>query len=68
MEGTCESCGRDGEELVLVRRAYVTPETWDTPERVETAGEERWCAVCRSHYPHQFVEGVHDTEVDSAGS
>ena len=31
MTGTCESCGRDDDDLVLVRRLYVTPEAWDTP-------------------------------------
>ena len=54
--GVCESCGRDDEVVVLVRRVYLTPESWDTPERVEVAGEERWCFVCRTHYPHEVVE------------
>jgi hypothetical protein len=52
--GTCQSCGRDDEEIVLVRRLYVTPEAWDTPGKVEVAGEEWWCFVCRTHYPHQI--------------
>lgn len=50
--GTCDSCGRDEEELVLVRRLYITSEAWDTPGKVELAGEEWWCFVCRTHYPH----------------
>jgi len=54
--GTCESCGREDEEIVLVRRLYVTPEAWDTPEKVEAGGEERWCFVCRTHYPHEQLE------------
>ena len=56
MQGTCESCGRD-DEVVLVRRVYVTPEAWDTQGRVDVAGEELWCYVCRTHYPHQAVDG-----------
>lgn len=53
--GTCESCG-SVEELVLVRRYYVTPEAWDTEAKAEPAGEERWCFVCRTHYPHEVIE------------
>jgi len=62
--GVCESCGTANEELALVRRFYVTPEAWDTPGKVEPAGEERWCFVCRTHYPHQLLEG--DDPADSA--
>jgi hypothetical protein len=52
--GRCESCGREGEELERVHRVYVTPESWDTEGKVEVMDEiERWCFVCRSHYPHQ---------------
>ena len=56
MDGTCESCGREHEEVVLVRRLYVTPEAWDTAGRVDLGGEELWCFVCRTHYPHQDPE------------
>ena len=24
---------------------------------VDVAGEELWCYVCRTHYPHQAVDG-----------
>jgi len=51
--GTCESCGSIDEPLLLVQRLYVTPEAWDSPGEVRLAGEEWWCIVCRSHYPHQ---------------
>jgi hypothetical protein len=54
--GTCESCGRDDEDVILVRRLYVTPEAWDTPGKVEPGDEERWCFVCRTHYPHEELE------------
>ena len=57
MTGTCESCGRDEDDLLLVRRLYVTPEAWDTPGKVEPGGEEQWCFVCRTHYPHALLEG-----------
>ena len=53
--GTCDSCGRE-EAVTEVRRVYVTPEDWDTEGKVEPqAGTERWCDVCRTHYPHQEV-------------
>ena len=53
----CESCGRDGEETEPVHRVYVTPESWDTEEKVEVLDEvEQWCFVCRSHYPHQPID------------
>lgn len=55
--GTCESCGRDDEVLTLVQRIYVTPEAWDTEEKVEVVDEpERWCFVCQTHYPHRPVD------------
>jgi len=55
--GRCESCGRDGEELEPVHRVYVTPESWDTEGKEEVVDEvERWCFVCRTHYPHEAVE------------
>jgi hypothetical protein len=55
-EPTCESCGRSAEDLEPVRRIYVTPEAWDSEARAEVMSEvERWCFVCRAHYPHQEV-------------
>ena len=61
--GRCDSCGRDEDDLVEVHRVYVTPETWDTEGKVEVVDEvERWCFVCRSHYPHQPV-GASDPEL-----
>lgn len=54
--GVCESCGSD-EELVAVRRVYVTPEAWDTEGKAEVVPEpEQWCYACRSHYPHQSLD------------
>lgn len=54
--GTCDSCGSDGVEVQRVQRAYVTPEAWDTEERVDIVEDvERWCYPCRTHYPHQEV-------------
>jgi hypothetical protein len=52
----CESCGAPDDDLVQVHRVYL-----------ETDGEagvigthvlpevERWCLVCRTHYPHEDV-------------
>ena len=57
----CDSCGHDSDVLVTVRRVYVTPESWDTPERVEIVpGEEHWCFACRTHYPHEVVGAAGD--------
>jgi len=51
---TCDSCGAEGDELVAVRRHYVTPEAWDTPGRIDVVPDvERWCFPCRTHYPHE---------------
>jgi len=56
--GPCESCGAEAHDLEAVHRVYVTPEAWDTEERVEVLDEvERWCFPCRSQYPHQPVAG-----------
>ena len=58
METTaCDSCGRaePPAELAVVHRVYVTPAAWDAEERIEVVdGTERWCASCRSTYPHQL--------------
>lgn len=52
--GTCDSCGADARDLAPVRRVYVTPEAWDTDEKIDVIDEiERWCFPCRTHYPHQ---------------
>ena len=57
--GRCESCGRDDEEVEPVHRVYVTPESWDTEGKVDVVDEvEKWCFVCRTHYPHQEVGQV----------
>jgi len=56
VSGNCESCGRENEEVEPVRRVYVTPESWDTQEKIEVMDEvEQWCFACRTHYPHQAV-------------
>jgi hypothetical protein len=56
-DDTCESCGAPDGDLVAVHRVYVTPEAWDTEEKVEVVDEvERWCFPCRSLYPHQEIE------------
>jgi hypothetical protein len=53
--GTCESCGRDDEELEVVRRVYLL--VGEAGEEVVSVqpDEERWCASCRSTYPHRPV-------------
>jgi len=57
--GSCDSCGDERDDLVPVHRQYVTPEAWDTQAKVEVVAEvERWCLVCRTHYPHQPVDAA----------
>ena len=52
---TCDSCGRDQEEVVEVVRLYVVTEAWDQePSITEAEGTERWCFPCRTHYPHRL--------------
>jgi hypothetical protein len=52
----CTSCGSDADDVVAVRRVYVTPAAWDTEEKVEVVDElEQWCFPCRTHYPHEEV-------------
>jgi hypothetical protein len=54
----CTSCGSEAEDVVDVRRVYVTPAAWDTEEKVEVVDEvEHWCFPCRTHYPHEEVAG-----------
>jgi hypothetical protein len=48
----CENCGFVDEELVLVRRIYVVPETWEHPPSHTVVPEpELWCVSCASQYP-----------------
>ena len=55
----CTSCGSDADDVVAVRRVYVTPAAWDTEEKVEVVDEvEQWCFPCRTHYPHEEVEAA----------
>ncbi len=52
----CENCGFPDEELVLVRRVYVVPETWDqTASETVVEEPELWCVSCCSQYPHNVV-------------
>ncbi|WCO67079.1 hypothetical protein PO878_21560 [Iamia majanohamensis] len=52
--GTCDSCGDvDRDDLVTLQRLYVTPGAPGEEPEVRTADIERWCAACRTHYPHQ---------------
>jgi hypothetical protein len=57
VERACENCGGEDDELVLVQRVYVVPESWDTPASSTKVDEaELWCFSCRSQYPHEAVE------------
>ena len=61
----CENCAMPDEELVLVRRVYVTPEAWDSPEAEAKIVDEAelWCVSCCTQYPH-VVEGSEEEETD----
>jgi hypothetical protein len=55
---TCDSCGSPEPDLVRVHRIYLTPEDWDTEEKIEVLEEvESWCFPCRCSYPHEELEG-----------
>jgi hypothetical protein len=55
--GTCDSCGDDDVAVVALRRLYLVPATDTEPQRFDPAGGvERWCYVCRTHYPHELVD------------
>jgi hypothetical protein len=61
VDRVCENCTFPDEELALVRRAYVTPESWDTKSEIRVLDDtELWCMSCRSQYPHQLVEDDED--------
>ncbi|MFI5043657.1 MAG: hypothetical protein ACHQDC_02590 [Acidimicrobiales bacterium] len=63
MTGTCESCGREDEETIRVRRVYLVPPEGDSTDptnptdlkpRIED-GSEEWCPSCREQYPNAPV-------------
>ena len=57
MERACENCAAADEDLELVYRIYVVPETWDNPgSQTRMDDAELWCFPCRSMYPHEMAE------------
>jgi hypothetical protein len=69
-ERACENCGFVDDELLLVRRVYVVPETWDQAGSETVVEEpELWCVSCCSQYPHDVVEDdeENDEERDEGG-
>jgi hypothetical protein len=65
-ERVCENCAMPDEELVLVRRVYVTPKRWDSPDADpeelarEVGDPELWCVSCCTQYPHAVMETEED--------
>jgi hypothetical protein len=60
-ERACENCAVVDDELVLVRRVYVTPEAWDRPASYQVVDPpELWCISCLSQYPHDLVSDDED--------
>jgi hypothetical protein len=57
MNRCCENCAVEDDELVLVRRVYVTPEAWDREASYQVVPEpELWCISCLSQYPYELVD------------
>jgi hypothetical protein len=53
----CDNCAIPDDDLVLVRRVYLVPPSWDTPgSRTVIAEPELWCMSCLSQYPCELVE------------
>ena len=62
-ERACENCAVVDDELVLVRRVYVTPEEWDRPASYRVVDPpELWCISCMSQYPHEVVDDAEHAE------
>ncbi|HEX5094994.1 MAG TPA: hypothetical protein VFX21_03240 [Acidimicrobiia bacterium] len=59
----CENCAFADDELVLVRRVYVTPETWDQPGSHQVVPEpELWCVSCVTQYPCELADEEDEDE------
>ena len=66
-ERACENCGTPDDELLLVHRVYVQPETWDQAATETVVAEaELWCISCCSQYPHNSAESDEDEPADDA--
>jgi hypothetical protein len=51
---TCTSCGDEATDLETVHRIYLTWSDDGAPTGEQVVDEpERWCAVCRTQYPHE---------------
>ena len=60
-ERACENCAVVDDELMVVRRVYVTPESWDRPASYQVVDEtELWCISCLSQYPCELVDPDED--------
>jgi hypothetical protein len=56
-ERVCENCGIPDDELVLVRRVYVVPASWDEPgSQTVVQDPELWCVSCITQYPCEAAE------------
>lgn len=59
MERVCENCAREDDDMAMVNRVYVVPESWDTAaSTTRMTDAELWCYSCRSIYPHEAVESA----------
>jgi hypothetical protein len=57
----CENCAVEDDDLVLVRRVYVVPPSWDSPGSHTVIEEpELWCISCASQYPCEPAEDTTD--------
>lgn len=47
-------CAGEDDDLAVVRRVYVTPESWDSAGSSRVMPDlELWCFSCRSQYPNE---------------
>ena len=65
----CENCGFESDDLSMVRRMYVTPETWDAPGSQQVLDDtEMWCVSCVTQYPNARVGDDADGGEAAAGA
>jgi len=61
VERVCENCAGEDDDLVVVHRLYVVPDSWDSPGSTTRVEEtELWCFSCRSLYPHEPGEAAQE--------
>lgn len=66
MGRACDNCGFEADELVLVRRVYVTPESWETSASAQVLDDpELWCVSCTTQYPYEAADQGEEVHGDA---